>query len=126
MRPQRASQEFYCGECVGYFLVRLNMALNHEVEVRCPNCGHEHRRVVRDGVIYESGRFASSVKEKVLTTIATYHKEPITEHMQNAHAWDRRDAVKISADQKSRWSEMLRWSEVAAREQTGEMFDDDN
>lgn len=103
-------------------MVRLNMALNHEVHVKCPNCGHEHRRVIQDGVIYESGRYSSDVKENVLTTKATYHKEPITERMKKAHEkhhyGGRRDGVPMTTDQ------MERWAEVAQREQTGEMFDD--
>lgn len=120
-RPQRVSQEFYCGECKGYFMVRLNMILNHEVHIKCPNCGHEHRRVINDGVIYEKGRYDHDVKENVLTTKATYHKEPITERMQKARdSWSgRRDGVPMTAEQ------MLRWAEVAHREKTGEMYDDD-
>lgn len=123
-RVQRVSQEFYCGECKGYFMVRLNMALNHEVHVRCPKCDHEHRRVIKDGVIYESGRYGTDVKENVRTTIATYHKEPVTERMKKAHEQnsyrDRRDAVAMTAES------MVRWAEVAQREKTGAMFDDDN
>lgn len=121
-KVERTSQEFYCGECVGYFMVRLNMALNHEVYVRCPNCEHEHRRVIKDGVIYESGRYSSDVKENVLTTKATYHKEPITERMKKAHEgkeWSgRRDGVPMTPAQ------MERWNEVARRETVGEYFDD--
>lgn len=119
---QRTSQEFYCGECKGYFLVRLNMALNHEVFVKCPNCDHEHRRVIKDGTIYESGRFSADAKEVLRTTMATYHKEPITERMKKAHDknsyCDRRDGAVMSTAQ------MERWAEVAHRESTGEMFDD--
>jgi len=122
-RPQRVTQEFYCGECQGYFMVRLNMALNHEVHVKCPSCGHEHRRVIKDGVIYESGRYSADVKETVRTTMATYHKEPITERMRKAHDGSsyggRRDGVEMSAAQ------MERWAELAHRERTGAMFDDD-
>lgn len=121
-RPQRTSQEFYCGECQGYFLVRLNMALNHEIHVCCPNCNHEHRRVIKEGTIYEDGRYSSDVKERVLTSKATYHKEPVTERMKKAHkkrSWpDRRDGVPMTDDQ------LMRWHEVAEREKNGAMFDD--
>ena len=117
--PQRVSQEFYCGECQGYFMVRLNMALNHEAHIKCPNCGHEHRRVIQDGVIHESGRYKSDVKENVLTTMATYHKEPFTKRFKDAKSYgQRRDGEKMSPAQ------LERWAEVAQREQTGEMFDD--
>ena len=126
----RMSQEFYCGECDGYFMVRLNMSLNLEVHVKCPKCGHEHRRVIKDGSIYENGRFATDAKETVRTTIATYHKEPVTARMRKAHGknrgivgnWcsSRRDGVTLTNEQ------LERWAEVAQRETTGEMFDDDN
>lgn len=121
-RPQRVMQEFYCGECVGYFFIYLNMALNHEVLICCPNCKHEHRRVIKDGSVFEQGRFAVNHKEKVLTTMATYHKEPATEQMKKAHAknsWeDRRDGIRMTDEQ------LMRWQEISQREKTGAMFDD--
>lgn len=119
---RRTSQEFYCGECKGYFIARLNMALNHEVLIQCPNCKHEHRRVVNDGVIYEQGRFATEHKERLLPTMATYHKEPITDRMKKAHNKqsfnERRDGVVLSDDL------LMRWHETSQREKTGMMFDD--
>ena len=47
----RRRQELYCHGCDGYvqFVVDLNLNGNHVVH--CPNCGHEHCRVVQDGVI---------------------------------------------------------------------------
>lgn len=106
---ERISQEFFCGECHGYFLVRLNIALNHEAEIVCPNCGHEHRRCIKDGQIYEQGRFNTTIKEKIRPTSATYSKTPLTEKMQQAHEkhGSRRDGVPVMMD---------RWLEVAARE----------
>ena len=107
----RVTQEFYCGECSGYFLVRLNMELNHEVMVRCPSCNHLHQRNIRDGRIFEKGRFESTVKENIRTTMATYSKKPHTEAMQKAQkASDyrgRRDGVPL---------DMERWLEIAGRE----------
>lgn len=111
---ERITQEFYCGECKGYFLVRLNMSLNFEALIKCPNCGHEHRRVVKNGEIFEQGRHQVDVRETILTTMATYSKEPFTDKMKKAHtkqSWDgRRDGVPID--------HMLadRWLQVAARE----------
>lgn len=100
----RVSQEFYCGECQGYFVVRLNMSLNFEALIKCPNCGHEHRRVVKDGEIYEQGRHSVPVKETILTTKATYSKEPFTEKMKKARGWgDRRDGVTFDHAMAERW-----------------------
>lgn len=112
------TQEFYCGECSGYFLVRLNINLNMEVMVRCPKCNHLHQRCITDGQIFEKGRFQTKVKENIRTTMASYSKKPHTEEMQKAHkknkhdpyCSDRRDGVPMSP------AMMDRWLNVAARE----------
>jgi len=107
----RVTQEFYCGECQGYFLIRLNMVLNFEAFIRCPNCGHEHRRVVMNGEIYEQGRYKVDVKETIRTTKSQYSKEPFTKKMKDARKWsDRRDGVEIDYEMAQRWLN------VAARE----------
>ena len=106
----RVIQEFYCGECAGYFLVSLNMALNFEAEIQCPNCGHKHRRVIKDGEIYEDGRYRFSAKETILTTKAHYSKKPFTEKMRKAGKWDKRDGVPMD------YTMAERWLNVAARE----------
>ena len=106
-------QEFYCGNCQGYFCVSLNTALNYEVEVRCPNCGHEHRRCIVDGVIFENGRFQTNVKEKILVSKATYSKTPLTDTMKNSR---KRDGVVIERDPLSQSEFDERWASVAARE----------
>lgn len=51
-------QELFCHNRKSY--VRFNVPESDgEFIVRCPNCGHEHFRVVRDGVITEE-RWGSS------------------------------------------------------------------
>jgi hypothetical protein len=107
----RVTQEFYCGECQGYFLVRLNMALNFEAHIKCPKCEHEHRRIIKDGEIYEKGRYGVDVKETIHTTMAQYSKEPFTAKMKKASKWgDRRDGVPMDHVMAERWLN------VAARE----------
>lgn len=90
-------QEFYCGECDGHIDVKLNIALNHEVEVKCPNCGHEHRRVVRNGQIFEDGRYQSSYVEKLKPVKAAYHKEPKTVRMKTKNFDARRDGAVVQS-----------------------------
>ena len=89
----RVWQEFYCGECEGYIRVKLNMALNQEVEVVCPKCGHQHRRVVTNGEIRERGRYAEPLKEEICPPMSAYQKNPWTEKMRNSY--DRRNGVRI-------------------------------
>ena len=108
----RKSEEFYCNECQGYFIVRLNLALDHEVEIVCPQCKHKHRRCIKDGHIFEVGRFNTESKEEIMPTIATYSKEPHSKAMQDAHKshGSRRDRVPYRPPMYDRWLD------VAARE----------
>lgn len=47
----RVKVEFYCNECYKYFDIKLNMSLNGNHRVHCPNCGHVHYRKIKDGEI---------------------------------------------------------------------------
>jgi predicted nucleic acid-binding Zn-ribbon protein len=52
--------EFHCsGGCGKYFDFVLNMSLNGSYRLHCPNCGHIHYRVVKNGHITED-RFTDS------------------------------------------------------------------
>lgn len=94
---EKVWQEFYCGECSGYFRVKLNFNLNYEVEMVCPNCSHKHRRVIQNGQIYEKGRFSSEVKEEIMPPKSAYSKEPLTNKMaKNKCRWTKREGVVIN------------------------------
>jgi len=45
--------EFYCQECEKYFDVKLNMSLNGNHRIHCPNpkCRHIHFRQIKNGEI---------------------------------------------------------------------------
>lgn len=47
----RETFEFYCNDCIGWFLVNLNIAKRGDILVVCPNCAHEHPRSIADGKI---------------------------------------------------------------------------
>lgn len=53
--------EFYCQECRKYFDVKLNMSLNGNHRIHCPNpqCKHIHYRMIKDGIITEA-RFSDN------------------------------------------------------------------
>lgn len=53
---RRIEVEFWCAECKHYTYVRLNLGLNGNHVMNCPNCGHKHYRLVQRGVI-TSDRF---------------------------------------------------------------------
>ncbi len=47
------SQELHCHACGQYVQFRLDMNMNGAHVLNCPHCGHEHCRVVQDGIITE-------------------------------------------------------------------------
>lgn len=46
----RITHEFYC-HCGKYFDVKLNMSLNGNHRIHCPDCGHIHYRKIENGQI---------------------------------------------------------------------------
>lgn len=59
--------EFYCQVCGKYFDVKLNMSLNGNHRVHCPNpkCGHIHYRKIENGEITE-GRFDNHLQDEII------------------------------------------------------------
>ena len=49
----KVKHEFYCTECRKYFDIKLNMELDGNYRIHCPNCGHTHYRAVAKGKITE-------------------------------------------------------------------------
>ena len=49
----RKKFEFYCTECSKYFDFKLNTELNGNLRLHCPNCGHVHYRIFKNGEITE-------------------------------------------------------------------------
>lgn len=45
------TQEIHCHACGKYVQFPLDLSLDGNHVLECPVCGHEHCRVVRDGVI---------------------------------------------------------------------------
>ena len=70
------TQELHCHECGRYVQFPIDLALDGNHVLECPNCGHEHCRVVRDGII-TGERWGSrngptyQVSVYVMTTSAT-------------------------------------------------------
>jgi DNA-directed RNA polymerase subunit RPC12/RpoP len=68
--------EFYCAECFGYVYVKLNTALEGNHVVNCPNCGHKHYRVVKDGIITDC-RFSENheIADEIVPMRSAWQKE---------------------------------------------------
>jgi len=47
-------QELWCHECQKYVQFDIDTELNGQHVIVCPSCGHEHLRVVENGIITEA------------------------------------------------------------------------
>lgn len=72
-------QELHCHECQRYVQFDLDLSLNGNHVLNCPNCGHEHCRVVKDGKITDirwdtrnGNSFQVSASSMATTTTSTY------------------------------------------------------
>jgi DNA-directed RNA polymerase subunit RPC12/RpoP len=78
MDEQIELQELYCHNCGRYVQFPIDLSMSGSYVLNCPKCGHEHCRIVRDGVITDD-RWASSnlnlqtfhVSSRAITTSAT-------------------------------------------------------
>ena len=43
--------ELFCHECRNYVQFDIDVSLNGNHIIKCPKCGHEHCRVVKNGII---------------------------------------------------------------------------
>jgi len=57
--------EFLCTMCHKYFDIKLNMSLDGNYRVHCPNCGHIHYRTVKKGMITDV-RFTDNPKDVLI------------------------------------------------------------
>lgn len=67
-------QELFCRNCGGYVQFPLDLELNGNHVLKCPNCGHEHCRVVKDGIITDQ-RWDSRNPSNTITA-STYSISP--------------------------------------------------
>lgn len=44
-------QELHCHNCDKHVQFNIDLSMNGNHVLKCPNCGHEHCRVVKDGII---------------------------------------------------------------------------
>jgi DNA-directed RNA polymerase subunit RPC12/RpoP len=63
--------EIYCHGCERYFSVELDYDLNGNHEIKCPNCGHIHYRVIENGVV-TGERYRSSMGQSYTYPVTSY------------------------------------------------------
>ena len=68
-------QELHCHECNNYVQFDIDLELNGNHVLNCPVCGHQHCRVVKDGVItddrWDQRNRANTFHVTNITTTAT-------------------------------------------------------
>jgi len=90
-------QELWCHECQRYVQFDIDVSLNGNHVIICPNCKHEHCRVVKDGVVTEvrwdsrnrggwSGttHMTSGMTSSGTSTYATYNANTMTDSSANS------------------------------------------
>ena len=77
-QPER--QELWCHDCNRYVQFTVDLALEGNHVFSCPNCGHEHCRVVKDGKITDirwdqrnGDTYAISTYSITSSATSTYH-----------------------------------------------------
>lgn len=93
----RVVQEFYCtksgGGCGGYFMIKMNMALNGVHKIICPNCKHDHHRRIRDGHIVEDKRYDGKPVDEIFAPKSSFSFEPRTLQQKNKTTGERDAAI---------------------------------
>lgn len=69
--PKVEKQELWCHHCQHYVQFDLDMSLNGNHILNCPNCNHEHCRVVKNGKI-TSERWDSRNQPVIIITNSTF------------------------------------------------------
>jgi hypothetical protein len=110
----RVVQEFYCaksgGGCGGFFLAKLNMSLSGIHKIICPNCGHDHQRRIKDGVIVEDKRYENKPVDEIYPTKSSFRMEPYTLQTKQRVGTDKeRDCVVL--DKKTAPKDISHWIE---------------
>ena len=64
-------QELWCHECDKYVQFDIDTELNGNHVIICPDCGHEHCRVVKNGVITNVRWDSRNIDMQAFTTYMT-------------------------------------------------------
>ena len=64
-------QELYCHACGRYVQFNLDLSVDGNYKLDCPNCGHDHYRVVKDGKITDE-RYDQSRSQQSWMTVSGY------------------------------------------------------
>ncbi len=65
-------QELHCHDCERYVQFEVDMSLNGNHVLECPKCGHEHCRVVQNGIITDDRWDRRNKTHKVGASTWTY------------------------------------------------------
>lgn len=58
--------EMFCNDCNGWILLNLNEGISGDFMIVCPNCGHEHPRTIKEGVMKEDNEVKVKGKSRIV------------------------------------------------------------
>ena len=82
----KVAQEFHCHRCGGFFIVMISVGYDRDVKIACPgpNCGRQHPRRIKDGLIFEPQGRNENATEEIIVPKSAYSKKPFTAKMKKA------------------------------------------
>lgn len=96
--------EFWCstygGGCGGYFVVRMRTSFDGDYTLVCPNCKHEHNRIIRNGAISGDRCNFSHDKVRIWVPKSAFSHQSIIEG-RSAPSYDSESAVEVDRDHAS-------------------------
>ena len=86
------AQELFCQECGKYVRFPIDLSLDGNHEITCPNCGHIHYRVVKKGIITEDRYNPNAYTYHVATyqttvSASSYYQDMSTDSNYTQQAW---------------------------------------
>lgn len=69
--PKIERQELHCHNCNGYVQFDIDIHLNGNHVIICPNCKHEHLRVVKNGIITDERWGSRNINTQMYTATGT-------------------------------------------------------
>lgn len=68
----KTRQELWCHNCNQYVQFTMDLSVDDNYDIVCPNCGHHHYRVVRKGEITEARWGRDTSQQQFLFTYGSY------------------------------------------------------
>ena len=69
--------ELHCHACDKYVRFNMDLSVDGNYKIDCPNCGHDHYRVVRNGKVTDN-RWGQSASQQWVSLPGTFYMNTMT------------------------------------------------